>query len=125
MNLIVAVVIVLLNLYVAVSVNLFECLRISVRQATISLSLLLSQGSPLETCESLWSLSATTPRVDFHHRYMTWPSYKKEKTIIPSPHALPDVQLSPQRQRKANTDWHFMETYVISLPYSANLYGRI
>ncbi|MDE6416883.1 MAG: hypothetical protein K2K68_07645, partial [Duncaniella sp.] len=51
--------------------------HVSIRQATISLLLLLSRESPLETCKSLWGSSATTPRVDFHHRCMTCPSYKE------------------------------------------------
>ncbi len=51
--------------------------RIPVRQATSSLLLLLYQGSPPETCKSLRGSSATTPLVDFHHRCMTCPSYKK------------------------------------------------
>ena len=51
--------------------------HVSIRQATSSLSLLLSQMSPLETCESLWGSSATTPLMDFHHRYRTCPSYIK------------------------------------------------
>lgn len=55
--------------------------RISVRQATISLSLLLSQASPLETCESLCGSLATTPVVDFHHRCRTCLSYTKSHSF--------------------------------------------
>ena len=50
---------------------------VPVRRATISLLLLLSQASPLETCKSLLGPSVTTPRVDSHHRCMTCPSYQK------------------------------------------------
>ena len=48
---------------------------IPVRQATISLLLPLPQPSPIEACKSLLGSSVTTPRVDFHHRCMTCPSY--------------------------------------------------
>ena len=56
--------------------------HVSVRQATISLSLLPSQASPPETCESLRGSSATTPLMDFHHRYRTCPSYMKMRKIL-------------------------------------------
>ena len=49
--------------------------QISVRQATISLSLLLAYTSRYKPWESLWSSSATTPLVDFHHRLTACPSY--------------------------------------------------
>ena len=58
--------------------------QISVRQATISLLLLLSHTSRCETCKSLWGSSATTPLVNFHHRLTACPSYGKEETFISS-----------------------------------------
>ena len=53
--------------------------QVSVRQATISLSLLLACISRYKPWESLSGSSATTPLMDFHHRLMTCPSYKQEK----------------------------------------------
>ncbi len=55
-------------------------LKLSVRQATISLSLLLAYTSRYKPWESLWSSSATTPLVDFHHRLTACPSYVKKET---------------------------------------------
>ena len=55
--------------------------QVSVRQTTNSLLFLLSQTSPFETCKSLEGSSATTPRMDFHHRYMTCPSYKGKSPV--------------------------------------------
>ena len=49
--------------------------QVSVRQATISLSLLLAHTSRCEPWESLWGSLATTPLVDFHHRLTACPSY--------------------------------------------------
>lgn len=54
--------------------------QISVRQATISLSLLLAYTSRYKPWESLWSSSATTPLVDFHHRLTACPSYQLYRT---------------------------------------------
>ena len=50
--------------------------QVSVRQATISLFLLLACTSRCKPWESLWGSSATTPLVDFHHRLTACPSYK-------------------------------------------------
>ena len=52
--------------------------QVSVRQATISLSLLLACTSQYKPWESLWGSSATTPLVDFHHRLTACPSYRKK-----------------------------------------------
>ena len=52
--------------------------QVSVRQATISLSLLLAYSSRSKPWESLWGSSATTPLVDFHHRLTACPSYIEE-----------------------------------------------
>ena len=49
--------------------------QVSVRQATISLSLLLACTSRCKPWESLWGSSATTPLMDFHHRLTACPSY--------------------------------------------------
>ena len=49
--------------------------QVSVRQATISLSLLLAHTSRCKPWESLWGSSTTTPLVDFHHRLTACPSY--------------------------------------------------
>ena len=51
--------------------------QVSVRQATISLSLLPTYTSRCKPWESLWGSLATTPLVDFHHRLTACPSYKK------------------------------------------------
>ena len=48
--------------------------QVSIRQATISLSLLLTCTSRCKPWESLWGSSATTPLVDFHHRLTACPS---------------------------------------------------
>ena len=50
---------------------------VSVRQATISLSLLLTCASRCKPWAPLWSSPATTPLVVFHHRLTACPSYKK------------------------------------------------
>ena len=52
--------------------------QVSVRQATISLSLLLACTSRCKPWESLWGSSATTPLMDFHHRLTACPSYVKK-----------------------------------------------
>ena len=49
---------------------MYASYQISVRQATISLSLLLTHTSQHEPWESLWGSSATMPLVVFHHRRM-------------------------------------------------------
>ena len=54
---------------------MYALYQISVRQATISLSLLRARTSRCEPWESLWGSSATTPLVDFHHRLMACPSH--------------------------------------------------
>ena len=59
--------------------------QVSVRQATISLSLLLAHTSRCKPWESLWGSSATTPLVDFHHRLTACPSYHKNGTAICDP----------------------------------------
>ena len=51
--------------------------QVSVRQATILLSLLPACTSRYKPWESLWGSSATTPLVDFHHRLTACPSYEK------------------------------------------------
>lgn len=51
--------------------------QVPVRQATISLSLLLAHTSRYEPWESLSGSSATTPFMDFHHRLTACPSYLK------------------------------------------------
>ena len=61
--------------------------QVSVRQATISLSLLLAHTSQRKPWESLWGSSATTPLVDFHHRLTACPSYIK-KCMVFCFHAL-------------------------------------
>ena len=53
--------------------------QVSVRQATISLSLPLAYISRCKPWESLWGSSATTPLVDFHHRLTACPSYSKKQ----------------------------------------------
>ena len=53
--------------------------QVSVRQATILLSLPLACSSRYKPWESLWGSSATTPLVDFHHRLTACPSYLKIK----------------------------------------------
>ena len=60
--------------------------QVSVRQATISLSLLLAYISRCKPWELLWGSSATTPLVDFHHRLTACPSYKKRvsQDVTPS-----------------------------------------
>ena len=55
------------------------CTQVSVRQATISLFLLLAHTSRCKPWESLWGSSATTPLVDFHHRLTACPSYLKNQ----------------------------------------------
>ena len=57
---------------------MYASYQVSVRQATISLSLLLAHTSQCKPWESLWGSSATTSRVDFHHRCMTCPSYQEK-----------------------------------------------
>ena len=52
--------------------------QVSVRQATILLSLLLACTSRYKPWESLRGSSATTPLVDFHHRLTACPSYLKK-----------------------------------------------
>ena len=54
---------------------MYALYQISVRQATISLSLPLAYTSRYKPWESLWSSLATTPLVDFHHRLTACPSY--------------------------------------------------
>lgn len=49
--------------------------QVPVRQATISLSLLLAYTSRCKPWESLWGSLATTPHVDFHHRPAACPPY--------------------------------------------------
>ncbi len=56
--------------------------QISVRQATILLSLLLAYSSQSKPWESLWGSSATTPLVDFHHRLTACPSYKNKVSCL-------------------------------------------
>ena len=56
---------------------MYALYQVSVRQATISLSLLLAHTSRCKPWESLWGSSATTPLVDFHHRLTACPSYKE------------------------------------------------
>ena len=56
---------------------------ISVRQATISLLLLLAHASRLEPCKSLWGSLVATPLVDFHHRLTACPSYHKNRGFEP------------------------------------------
>ena len=55
---------------------MYALYQVSVRQATILLSLLLACTSRCKPWESLWGSSATTPLVDFHHRLTACPSYK-------------------------------------------------
>ena len=55
--------------------------QVSVRQATILLSLLLACTSRYKPWESLRGSSATTPRVDFHHRLTACPSYIKKARL--------------------------------------------
>ena len=57
---------------------MYALYQVSVRQATISLSLLLAHTSRCKPWESLWGSSATTPLVDFHHRLTACPSYRKK-----------------------------------------------
>ena len=57
--------------------------QVSVRQATISLSLLLAYTSRCKPWELLWGSSATTPLVDFHHRLTACPSYRKRQEQFP------------------------------------------
>ena len=59
---------------------MYALYQVSVRQATISLSLLLACTSRHKPWESLWGSSATTPLVDFHHRLTACPSYAKIRT---------------------------------------------
>src|SRR5699024_5106619 len=68
--------------------------QVSVRQATISLSLLLAHTSRCKPWESLWGSSATTPLVDFHHRLTACPSYHKKSKAI-SETALLSVFIPP------------------------------
>ena len=56
--------------------------QVSVRQATISLSLLLAYTSRCKPWESLWGSSATTPHVDFHHRLAACPPYMKNLVVL-------------------------------------------
>ena len=56
---------------------MYALYQVSVRQATISLSLLLAHTSQCKPWELLWGSSATTPLVDFHHRLTACPSYQK------------------------------------------------
>ena len=56
--------------------------QVSVRQATISLSLLLAYISRCKPWESLWGSSATTPHMDFHHRLTACPSYHKNPLAV-------------------------------------------
>jgi len=55
---------------------------VPVRQATISLSLLLAQTSRFEPWESLWGSSLVTPLVDSHHRLTACPSYSQKKETV-------------------------------------------
>ena len=91
--------------------------QVSVRQATISLSLLLAYISRCKPWESLWGSSATTPHVDFHHRLAACPPYtKRSRNYAPasrrtlfftdtrSPgrtHPAPDNFGSPHREASA------------------------
>ena len=59
---------------------MYALYQVSVRQATISLSLLLAHISRCKPWESLWGSLATTPLVDFHHRLTACPSYYAKKT---------------------------------------------
>ena len=61
---------------------MYALYQVSVRQATISLSLLLACTSRYKPWELLWSSSATTPLVDFHHRLAACPSYKEMAQLI-------------------------------------------
>ena len=67
--------------YVSLSA-IYALYQVSVRQATISLSLLLACTSRCKPWESLWGSSATTPLVDFHHRLTACPSYIKRTPLI-------------------------------------------
>ena len=59
--------------------------QVSVRQATISLSLLLAHISRCKPWESLWGSLATTPLGDFHHRLTACPSYQKNPGSLTAP----------------------------------------
>jgi len=56
--------------------TVYALYQVSVRQATISLSLLLACTSRCKPWESLSGSTATTPLVDSHHRLTACPSYK-------------------------------------------------
>lgn len=56
--------------------------QVPVRQATISLSLLLAYTSRCKPWESLWGSSATTPLVDLHHRLTACLSYNRRKAPL-------------------------------------------
>ena len=77
--------------------------QVSVRQATISLSLLLAYTSRCKPWESLWGSSATTPLVDFHHSLTTCPSYTKNR---------PDGGFS----LNLNISW-FLQWYLLRHPH--------
>ena len=71
---------------------MYALYQVSVRQATISLSLLLAHISRCKPWESLWGSLATTPLVDFHHRLTACPSYDK-KSAAYFPHSLAIIHI--------------------------------
>ena len=56
---------------------MYALYQVSVRQATISLSLLLACTSRYKP----WGSSTTTPLVVFHHRLTACPSYNKKRRL--------------------------------------------
>ena len=80
------------SLHLASSSAVYALYQVSVRQATILLSLPLAYISRCKPWESLWGSSATTPLVDFHHRLTACPSYQKTIRIAPrNPDCSPSV----------------------------------
>ena len=72
---------------------MYALYQVSVRQATISLSLLLAHTSQCKPWELLWGSSATTPLLDFHHRLTACPSYQKTGHIRPVFQIIIDIAL--------------------------------
>ena len=88
---------------------MYALYQVSVRQATISLSLLLAYTSRCKPWESLWGSSATTPLVDFHHRLTACPSYKQTDTRF---HARPSLSVHGRQYKLSDLFTHVGNTWM-------------
>ncbi len=98
------------------------CYQVSVRQATISLSLLLACTSRCKPWDSLWGSSATAPLVDFHHKLTARPSYIKMGIHVNMPfnHTTLNVlcSITTPPSKKAPASILLLTGTVITLFYS-------